>query len=52
MSIFITALLLVSMILQQDYGSIRVRNNFEESGQYFNITSLTISNIQQVIWYK
>lgn len=37
------------MILQQDYGGIHVRNNFEESGQYYNITSLTVSNNQQVM---
>ena len=36
------------MILQQNYDGIRVRNNFEESGQYYNITSLTVSSTQQV----
>ena len=36
------------MILQQNYDGIRVRNNFEDSGQYYNITSLTVSSTQQV----
>ena len=39
------------MILQQNYDGIRVRNNFEESGQYYNITSLTVSSTQQVRTY-
>ena len=30
------------------YGTIRVRNNVEEAGQYYNVSYLTISNTKQV----